>query len=81
MGHVHVKDQETGHEYVVPEHLFNPEAHERTGKPARDAHGDLAPVKFNVPLGASTKQAGKKSADKGAASAADSGQKAETEKE
>lgn len=75
MAHVHVKDKDTGHEYVVPEHLFNPEAHEKTGKPTTDAHGDLVAVKYRTPLGeSSTKQAAKKSADK-------SGQKAETEKE
>lgn len=81
MGHVHVKDKQTGHEYVVAEHLFNPEAHERTGKPTRDAHGDLAGVRFRQPLG-TRKQAAKKTADKKAAApAAESGQKAETEKE
>lgn len=85
MGHVHVRDKQTGHEYVVPERLFKPEAHERTGKPARDAHGDLASVKFRKPLGAPTpaqKQAAKKASDKTAADpAAESGQQAEPEKE
>ena len=73
MGHIHVRDKQTGHEYAVPERLFNPDAHEETGKPARDAHGDLVAVKFRTPLGNPNKQVAKK--------AAESGQKAETEKE
>ena len=73
MGHIHVKDKTTGHEYAVAEHLFNPEAHEKTGKPAYDAHGDLVQAKFRIPLGTPPKQAAKK--------AAESGQKAGTEKE
>lgn len=77
MGHVHVRDKATGHEYAVPERLFNPDAHEETGKPVRDAHGDLVAPKFRVPLGESTpahQQAAKKASDK-------SGQQAETDKE
>lgn len=78
MSHIHVRDKQTGHEYPVAERLFNADAHEKTGKPARDAHGDLVPVKFRTSLGRSAtptpKQAATKAADK-------SGQKAETEKE
>lgn len=73
MGHIHVRDKQTGHEYAVPERLFNDEAHEKTGKPVRDAHGDLVQPKFRTALGTPTKQAAKK--------ASESGQKAETEKE
>lgn len=84
MGHVHVKDKATGHEYVVSECLFNPEAHEKTGKPARDAHGDLAAPKFRVQLGTSTptkKPAAKKASPKETTAVVESGQQAETDKE
>lgn len=75
MSHVHVKDTATGHEYVVPEHLFNPEAHEKTGKPAQTRSGDLAPVKFKTTV---SKEAARKSGQK---RSAQSGQTAETDKE
>lgn len=77
MGHVHIKDKRTGHEYVVADHLFDAEVHDKTGKPVRDAHGDLAAPKFRVRLGdatPTTKQGATKASDK-------SGQKAETDKE
>lgn len=76
MSHVHVKDKATGHEYVVPERLFNPEAHEKTGKPARDRHGDLVAMKPKTTV---AKQAAAKKS--GAKKSATSGQQAETEKE
>lgn len=57
MGFIHVKDKETGHEYVVREHLFNPDAHTKTGKSALDAHGDPVPIKFKTTV---TKAAAKK---------------------
>lgn len=75
MEYVHVKDKATGHEYVVPESRFNSDAHTKTGKPARDAHGDLVPTKFTTTV---EKAAAKKTSAK---TAAKSGQKAETEKE
>lgn len=75
MSHIHVKDRETGHEYPVPERLFNPDAHEKTGKPAYDRHGDLVAMKPKTTV---TQAAAKKS---GAKKSATSGQQAETEKE
>lgn len=85
MEYVHVRDKATGHEYPVAAHLFNPAAHKRTGKPIRDAHGDLVAPKFRVPLGKRTpahKQAATKAtAQETAAPVVESGQKAETEKE
>lgn len=57
MPHIHVKDKRTGHEYPVSAHLFNAEHHQRTGKSAYDAHGDLVPVKYHTTV---TRQAAKK---------------------
>ncbi len=75
MGHIHVRDRTTGHQYVIAEHLYDPAAHELTGKPTRDRHGDLVPAKPRLPLGV---RAYPKPSVKPAGS---SGHKAETDKE
>lgn len=45
---IHVKDKSTGHEYPVRAHLFNPDAHEETGKPALGRDGFPVPPKFKT---------------------------------
>lgn len=72
---IRVRDKATGHAYTIHEHLFNPEAHERSDRPAYDAHGDPAAPRHKTTV------AKKAAARKPATSAAPSGQKADSPKE
>lgn len=66
---IHVRDKTTGAEYPLRAHLFNPEAHEKTGKPALGRDGEPVAIKPKTTV------------TEAAESKTPSGQKAEPKKE
>ena len=57
--YVRVKDKQTGHEYTVPAHRFDPAGMTRLNKPALTIHGDPAPVKFKTTATKAAKKSAK----------------------
>lgn len=47
---IRVKDVATGHEYSIPGHLFNEEAHRLLDKPAADVRGVAIPTKYQTSI-------------------------------
>ena len=47
---VRVTDKASGHQYTIPERLFDPEKHKKTGKPALGPDGLPAPPKYKTNL-------------------------------
>jgi hypothetical protein len=46
--YLRVKQKETGHELTILADHFNDEAYTKLDKPALDAHGEPAPVKYKT---------------------------------
>lgn len=45
---IRVRDNATKHEYTIPAEHFDKNAHTKLDRPALDAHGEPAPVKFHT---------------------------------
>lgn len=45
---IRVRDNATKHELTIPSERFNKDAYTKLDRPALDAHGEPAPVKFHT---------------------------------
>jgi hypothetical protein len=45
---IRVRAKDTGHEMTIPEARFDADAFQKVDKPALDAHGEPAPVKYRT---------------------------------
>lgn len=61
--HVRVADKATGHQYSIPERLYDPERHRKTGKPAMGRDGLPAPTKCKTNPTPAAPAAGKSEED------------------
>ena len=46
--YLRVKDNETGHEFTIRSDAYDKALHTKVDKPALDAHGEPAPVKYRT---------------------------------